>query len=305
MINKICMGAGLVSLDVLMRGDDDRNVTYSVGGTCGNVMMILQYMGWISYPIARLDGTHYSSMVINEMKKNHVNTNFIEKDGQTPVIIQINIIDKYGHPSHKFVIKDKKGRFSLGFKSIKKKKKETIMSKLDFEPSLFFYDRISPAILNLASELRERGVMIFFEPSVKPSAKGFERAMELSHVVKFANQRIENTDFTDKYTDKLFIQTLGSEGLRFKYKEGWELLKPVENTHVVDTSGAGDWTSAAFINYMHLNTIGFEHWDRQMIRNGLSYAQKIASLSCSYEGARGLMSQSYKSVIEKLNLKNE
>lgn len=28
-----------------------------VGGTCGNVMMILAHMGWESYPIARLDET--------------------------------------------------------------------------------------------------------------------------------------------------------------------------------------------------------------------------------------------------------
>lgn len=302
MINRICMGAGLVSLDVLMKGDDDQNVSYGVGGTCGNVMMILQYMGWKAYPVARLDGSHYSDIVISEMKAKHVSTDFIEKDGQTPVIIQINIVDRYGHPSHKFVIKDKRGRFSLGFKSITLKQEEKIMSRMDFVPSLFFFDRVSPAILKMAEEMREKGALVFFEPSIKPVSKDFMRAVELSHVIKFANQRIDDVTFAESSSDKLFIQTLGGEGLRFRLKDEWRFLKPVENEHVVDTSGAGDWTSAAFINYMQSKSLVFREWEANTIADGLSYAQIIASHSCSFEGARGLMSQDYRSVIKRLHL---
>ena len=53
----ICIGAGLISLDVLIRDGERLPVSYYVGGTCGNVMMILSYMGWDVHPIARLDGT--------------------------------------------------------------------------------------------------------------------------------------------------------------------------------------------------------------------------------------------------------
>lgn len=53
----ICLGAGLISLDVLIRDGANLPVSYYVGGTCGNVMMILSYMGWDAYPISRLDGT--------------------------------------------------------------------------------------------------------------------------------------------------------------------------------------------------------------------------------------------------------
>ena len=57
MHNNIAVGAGLISLDVLIWDGKLIPVGYYVGGTCGNVMMILAHMGWESYPIARLDET--------------------------------------------------------------------------------------------------------------------------------------------------------------------------------------------------------------------------------------------------------
>ena len=57
MHNNIAVGAGLISLDVLIWVGKLIPVGYYVGGTCGNVMMSLAHMGWESYPIARLDET--------------------------------------------------------------------------------------------------------------------------------------------------------------------------------------------------------------------------------------------------------
>lgn len=63
MHNNIAVGAGLISLDVLIWDGKLIPVGYYVGGTCGNVMMILSRMGWESYPIARLDET--SVLILN------------------------------------------------------------------------------------------------------------------------------------------------------------------------------------------------------------------------------------------------
>ncbi|MBP3755692.1 MAG: hypothetical protein J6I61_00210, partial [Prevotella sp.] len=43
----------LISLDVLIWDGQIVPISYYVGGTCGNVMMILSHMGWDAYPIAR------------------------------------------------------------------------------------------------------------------------------------------------------------------------------------------------------------------------------------------------------------
>ena len=48
--NNIIVGAGLISLDVLIWDGQRVPISYYVGGTCGNVMMILSHMGWDAYP---------------------------------------------------------------------------------------------------------------------------------------------------------------------------------------------------------------------------------------------------------------
>ena len=74
---KTCIGIGLVSLDMLMRGDDETRVSCRVGGTCGNVMMILSHLGWDTYPIARLDGSQYSATMLRNMEQFGVHTDFV------------------------------------------------------------------------------------------------------------------------------------------------------------------------------------------------------------------------------------
>ena len=67
MHNNIAVGAGLISLDVLIWDGQTIPVSYYLGGTCGNVMMILYFMGWESYPTARLDGTKDAMRVLDDM----------------------------------------------------------------------------------------------------------------------------------------------------------------------------------------------------------------------------------------------
>lgn len=63
-------------------------------------MMILSYMGWDAYPIARLDGTRDTTRLLADMKKHGVHTDFVSTlDGKTPVIVQRNFINKDGVPT--------------------------------------------------------------------------------------------------------------------------------------------------------------------------------------------------------------
>lgn len=292
-MNKICVGAGLVSLDILIRNNDKRPVSYYVGGTCGNIMMILSYLGWNSYPIARLDGTKYTERLLDDMKANDVKTDFIStNDGSTPVIIQRNIVNKDGIPSHKFEIKNNNGRFFLNFRSITKKQAYEIIGKISFVPDIFIFDRVSPAIILLARHFRDIGSIIYFEPSGKTVEKDFFTCVEISDIIKFADQRISQIDFADKYQNKLFIQTQGTNGLIYKFKNNiWKRMPAWENTSVIDTSGAGDWTSSIIINKLFDNEINsISDVPLDFIETSIYDAQKFASYSCSFEGARGMMS---------------
>ncbi len=291
-MNNIILGAGLVSLDILMRGYEE-TVSYKVGGTCGNVLMILAYMGWESYPVARLNGSEQSRLMLDDMRSHGVHTDFVSTldDGATPIIIQHNIIDKDGNPTHKFTFQGNRGSLHLDYKPVMKKTVMKVLEDLQFLPSVFFFDRVSAATLAMAEHFKARGSLVYFEPSAKSKPTDFNKAVIYSDIIKFADQRIPDVSYTEAYSDKLFIQTLGGQGLRYNlFGRGWKSLAPVQNDNIVDTSGAGDWTSAAFLNEMSkagLTTI--DELTEDNVKQFLSKAQEKASQSCSYEGARGMM----------------
>ena len=289
----ICVGAGLISLDVLIRDGERLPVSYYVGGTCGNVMMILAHMGWNAYPIARLDGTKDTARLLADMKKNSVHTDYIStSDGKTPVIVQRNFINKDGVPTHRFESRNNMGRFYLDFKSLTLKQANDVIARIDFVPQVFFFDRVSPAILRLAHAFKEKGSVVFFEPSSRGGdVMTFNICVEVADVVKFSDQRIKDYHQFDDVKDKLFIQTQGAQGLTYRLNSGWTHLEPMLNDNVIDTAGAGDWTAAALINelYKDKETQEIFHFTPAAITEALNAAQRIGAQSCSYEGARGMM----------------
>lgn len=293
MHNNIAVGAGLISLDVLIWDGKLIPVGYYVGGTCGNVMMILAHMGWESYPIARLDETKDAQRIKEDMLNHNVHIDFVSTgDGKTPVIVQRNFINKDGVPTHKFESRNNIGRFYLDFKSLTLKQANEVIDKIDFVPKVFFYDRVSPAIQKLAETFKEKGSVIFFEPSSRGGdVKRFNQCVEVADIIKFSDQRIKNVEQFEGYKDKLFIQTQGARGLSYRLNSGWKHLAPVANDKVVDTAGAGDWTAAAFINELFKARKGLSGITMAEIEKALNKAQKVGAASCSYEGARGMMQE--------------
>jgi sugar/nucleoside kinase (ribokinase family) len=288
--NRKCVGAGLISLDILFREDESRPVSFYVGGTCGNVMMILSHMGWDSYPVARLDSTHYTKKLLKDMRLHGVHPDFITTDdGTTPVILQRNFINKDGTPTHKFESINGDGRLYLSFSSLTCKQATLLLERMTFIPEIFFFDRVSPAFCEMAAEFKRRGSLIFFEPSCKATGKKFEECFALSDIVKFSDQRIKDTEMFDDIENKIIIQTLGKNGLRFRKNSDWISIPTITNSHVVDTSGAGDWTTAAFINCIFVHERDVMKATKEELIVCLTKAQTYGSISCSYEGARGMM----------------
>ena len=291
MTENICVGAGLISLDVLIWEGKRIPVSFYVGGTCGNVMMILSYMGWETYPISRLDGTKDGMRVLADMEKHNVHTDFVStNDGKTPVIVQRKFINKDGIPTHRFESRPNMGRFYLDFKSLTMRQADEVISRIDFVPKVFFFDRVSPAILKLAVIFKEKGSVIFFEPSSRSgNVILFNKCVEVSDIIKFSEQRIKDIEQFESYKDKLFIQTQGAKGLSYRLNFGWIHLEPVANDKVIDTAGAGDWTTAAFINELFKTRNRISDISVVEIERALNDAQKVGAQSCSYEGARGMM----------------
>ena len=106
-----------------------------------------------------------------------------------------------------------------------------------------------------------------------------------------SGEHIQDLSFADAYQDKLFIQTLGVEGLRFKLGRGeWIKLDPIMNPDYVDYEGAGDWTSSTLIAALcSKNLFKVKDMTEKAVKEVLTMAQTMASYSVGFYGSKGLI----------------
>src|SRR4030043_1831428 len=102
--NPVCIGAGLIVLDVVINGDPKSPPKLWTGGSCGNVLTILSYLGWKSYPLARLRDDVAAEELVKDLKKWKVRTSLISRNGSgnTPIIIEKIGTRRSGVPWHRF-----------------------------------------------------------------------------------------------------------------------------------------------------------------------------------------------------------
>jgi sugar/nucleoside kinase (ribokinase family) len=163
---------------------------------------------------------------------------------------------------------------------------------LDFVPDVFFFDDPAAGYRYMARELREKGALVYFEPSAIKEKADFE-SIAASDIIKFSGENVKDVTFVKDYRDKLFIQTLGSDGLRFNLRgEGWVNLPPVENEDVVDWDGAGDWTTSTFLNALaEADALSIKRLTAEVVKDALEKAQVMASKSVSFMGSKGMISK--------------
>lgn len=301
-----CIGSGLITLDILIKDFNFRSLSYYVGGSCGNVLMILSHLGWNVFPIARLNSNKHSTRLLDDFKANNINLDFITITdfGSTPIIIQRNIIDKFGNPKHKFELIDPKtGKYLPRFKSITKKMAEAVINT-NFIPEVFYFDRLTPGIMDLVRHYKNRGALIVFEPS-SIKQKEFLNISSYIDILKYSDQRINN--YKEVFYDSVIpleIETKGANGLEFRFNlldDKWHQLNPFKINNFIDASGAGDWSTAGLIYLLyskHKNDL--RSIDRKQLEEILTISQKLGALNCLYEGARGLMKYSKNEIFEKM-----
>ncbi|MFN7138126.1 MAG: carbohydrate kinase [Limisphaerales bacterium] len=296
----ISVGSGLLALDLLLLGREEVTATRQyAGGSCGNVLAILAYLGWNSFPVARLGNDSRAQLVIDDLEDFHVNTSFVtkEKSGVTPVIVVRIAADKAGRLKSKFEWKDPKtGAFLPRYRPLPQKIATLVTPKLP-PAKVFYFDRAEKSTLLLAKALRERGAVTFFEPTTYKDDAVFTACIAASDIVKYSVERIPTPPVNPiGDSPRLEIQTLGEKGLRYRLKIAtttpgvWKHLPPVAVDNVKDATGCGDWCSAGIIDQIcSIGRDSFMSLPEKTIKNGIRFGQALASINCKYEGARGPM----------------
>ena len=85
-------GTGLIALDLVIGADGESSIQSWAGGTCGNVIAILAYLGWRAFPIARMNGDPASDRVRADLRRWGVGLDFTgcTPTSHTPIVIQQN-----------------------------------------------------------------------------------------------------------------------------------------------------------------------------------------------------------------------
>ena len=290
-----CLGVGTFPLDNLMvkHADGKLETIYQhVGGTCGNVMSILARMGWHSLPAARLDDSEVGFQIKADLESYGCDTRYLTNtpDGGTTILDIIHKTGRDGKPKTAYMAHSPRGGRFVNHRFWTQKQAQELFGSLEEMPDVFFFDRCAPGNILLAQLFHECGVLVYYEPN-EPVDRNFLRAVAASDIVKFSNEKHPDVSFTEGFTDKLFIQTMSEKGLRFKLREeGWFTIPSEHNPNFVDGEGAGDWTTSAFINAMgKLHMLHFENIHQPNTWHCLEAAQRVASESVLYLGAKGLI----------------
>lgn len=304
----VVFGAGLLALDVVMNGNPNTQPKFLAGGSCGNVLTILAFMGWNSYPIARLSNKYSTQLLFADLKNQKVNLDLISQsdDGSTPIIIHRILKDGNGNPKHRYEFRVPRTNTWLpAFKPVLTKKVQEITA-FPINPRVFYLDRISRANIDLAKNYKDGGCLIFFEPSSISDEKQFQECLLLADILKYSDERLPQ--YKTIYPARqvaIEIETAGSNGLSYRSfrnkSDEWRTLPSLPIDTVLDTAGAGDWCSSGIIHALFESfndTSPLQALTVSRLESILVFGQFLSALNCSFHGARGLMyNMSYSSII--------
>jgi fructokinase len=291
-----CAGIGLIALDIIMDDLQKFKPLTHAGGSCCNVLTILAYLGWNSFPIGKITNDFFGKVLIQDLKKWGVDISNIclDDSGATPIIIEKLGKRRSGVNGHIFSLKCPVcGSFLPRFKPITLR---DIQSRFFNTPEtdVFYFDRVSPSSIELAKMYKKRGAFVFFEPPKIKDEKKYQECYEIADVVKFSDEKLNNPSIeilTDLKTP-LLIETMGAKGLQYRLNnKKWKFLPPFKVNNFVDAAGAGDWCSAGFIHYIYKNNSTSDFFSEKIVRDALSFGQCLSAINCQYIGARGSMYQ--------------
>jgi sugar/nucleoside kinase (ribokinase family) len=265
-----------------MRPFVEKEVLQEVGGTCGNVMCMLATMGWNVLPVACLDDSAEGWKITEDLKMFGCDCTYVSNtpDGGTSLLRCTHKKDADGNHVMSVRAGSPGGsRFPKRHFLRARDEAPAFLAALKSAPAVFFFDDPAAGNRALARGLKERGALVYFEPSKVASNAELE-AVGLSDIIKFSDENVPDVFFADAFPDKVFIQTMGPYGVKIKEKGGdWYAIEGVKNDAVVDAEGAGDTFTSAFINAIA---------DGKTVADAAKEAMTMASRSVGFLGSKGL-----------------
>jgi fructokinase len=289
----IIVGSGRLTLDVIVRtgaaqAEPPRN---QAGGTCGNVLADLAYLGWQAYPLTDIGDDDPGQRFCHDLTRWGVRLDLIRHrvGTETPVIVH-HIQQTAAGAAHSF-----SSRCPFCNQRLRHYEPPSLASAEERLPHLpparvFFFDRDSQGTLLLARHYRQRSALVIYEPNYAGPEVQFDDALAVAHVLKFARDMLpDRADLHSLAGPLLVVETQGKDGLRFRFRTGaWEAMPALAVSVVRDAAGAGDWCTAGLVHLLgRRGTEGLNAATSDEVRSALRFGQALAAWNCAFEGARG------------------
>ena len=268
-------------------------ITEEVGGTCGNVMCMLAHLGWDARPQVKLTNSEEGQKLRDSLVQFGCDSRYvslIEGGGFSGLMCT--------HRKNRYTGEHELGLRGFGpdgsrFRKITELRARDevpeFLSSLSDMPDVYFFDHNEAGPRMMAKYFRDKGVLIYYECENNKDWNKFIKSVEVADIVKFSDENVPDVSFSNDYSDKLFIQTQGSKGMRFRLNGGeWIQIDPVSVEHVIDWEGCGDTVSAVFINELHkLGLPKVSVLTEEQVKNALKVATEKSALNTQYYGSKG------------------
>jgi len=293
------VGTGLIVLDVTVSAVTPAPAhPVWTGGTCGNVLAILSFLGWKSHAVGRIGNDAAGTCLLRDLLDSGVDSKNIDREAAgTPIILHRVSVDRRGGVRHGYAFECPQcDRRYPSFRPVLVSRAEALAGVAGVA-SVFFFDRVSRGILDMAAAARKNDAIVVFEPSASSEEKQFVEAYEVSDVVKYARERRAKFDpWLEKAASRrrvpLEIETRGAEGLAFRLRgeRRWRTREAMPVPYLRDASGAGDWLTAGFL-YAAARDGGISKVliEPEAVERALQVGEALAAFNCQFEGPRGAM----------------
>jgi fructokinase len=272
------------------------------GGGPYNVAIGLARLGHRARLMARLAGTAFGRILHDHAEAEGVDLHAAPAAAE-PATLSVVSLDAQARASYDF--------YMDGTADWQWTAEETGRAPAD--SAAFFFGSIASwtppgdaRILDLARRLRDRDVLIFYDPNVRPGLlvdpghgrRVAERAIGLAHLVKASSDDIAwlypdlaPGDVARRWLElgaAVVVITSSADGAFAYTADGRQVRRPALDVVVVDTVGAGDSFTAGLIGSLISRDVdtpaGLRHCAADQLSGALDDAILVASLNCERRG---------------------
>jgi fructokinase len=284
----VVAGTGLTALDVIYAGNLGGPLK-ALGGSCGNVLISLAMLGHSVAPVISIGADSHGDFLVDALRHAGCETRFVFRasiEGSPVIVEHIDV----GRAQHWFSLSCPGTDQSFPrWRSIDENQVRSARAALE-EISVFYTDRLSPAIVSAMEAAHGAGALVVFEPASRGDDDNlFARALKTVSILKISGDTTGQYDIACEETlAMVVIRTHGSKGLTATFQGTEKFFPPTAAPRLVDTCGSGDMVTTGLLDYLLTHWRESSRWLAADIYAGVEAGQQLAAINCAFAGARGI-----------------